>query len=38
MLSPIERALLVGMIIVIVIAAATLFGGVLDGMFDRLID
>jgi Flp pilus assembly pilin Flp len=37
-LSRVERALLIGMIIVIVIAAVALFGGVLDDMLGRLID
>ena len=33
-LSRVERALLIGMIVVIVIAAAALFGGALDRLFD----
>jgi Flp pilus assembly pilin Flp len=33
-LSRVEQALLIGMIAVIVIAAAALFGGVLDGLID----
>jgi Flp pilus assembly pilin Flp len=33
-LSRVERALLIGMIAVIVIAAVALFGGVLDGLID----
>jgi Flp pilus assembly pilin Flp len=38
MLSTVERALLIGMIVVIVLAAAGLLGGAFDGMFAHLSD
>jgi Flp pilus assembly pilin Flp len=36
MLSTVERALLIGMIVVIVLAAAGLLGGTFDGVFAHL--
>jgi len=36
MLSTVERALLIGMIVIVVLAAAGLLGGAFDGMFAHL--